>query len=210
VNQFRDKFNIIYKLNMSQTPSIIVVDNFYRNPMEVREFILKQNFSVTGNFPGYRTDQPYATDELRDLIQSYLKPFGMEIDSWKNIPGDDNGTFQYTTAEDRSWIHMDSQDNNMAAIIYLTPNAPFSSGTGFYRAKDPEHEKKFYGVIGHGRDITKWDLVDQIGNVFNRLVLFNSHQYHTSMDYFGDCKENGRLFQVLFFKTKKEYKASKV
>ena len=47
---------------MSQTPSIIVVDNFYSNPMEVREFALKQNFSETGTFPGYRTDQSYATD----------------------------------------------------------------------------------------------------------------------------------------------------
>ena len=189
---------------MSQTPSIIVVDNFYRNPMEVREFALKQNFSTTGNFPGYRTEQPYATDELRDLMQSYLKPFGMEIDTWNNKPGDyHNGMFQYTTAEDRSWIHVDSKNTNMAGVIYMTPDAPVSSGTGFYRAKDPEDEKKFYGVIGHGMDITKWDLVDQIGNVFNRLVLFNSHQYHTSMDYFGYCKENGRLSQVFFFSIKK-------
>ena len=186
---------------MSQTPSIIVVDNFYSNPMEVREFALKQNFSETGTFPGYRTDQSYATDELRDLMQSYIEPFGMEIDLWKNIAGDYNGRFQYTTAEDRSWIHKDSY-TNIAGVLYMTPDAPFSAGTGFFRAKDPSPS--------NGYDMTRWDLVNQIGNVFNRLVLFDSNQWHTSMDYFGDCKENGRLFQVFFFKTKKEDKASKI
>ena len=190
---------------MSQTPSIIVVDNFYSNPMEVREFILKQNFSTTGQFPGYRTYEAYATDELRDLIQSYLKPFGMEIDTWNNKPGDYNGMFQYTTAEDRSWVHTDSY-TDMAGVLYMTPDAPFSAGTGFYRAKDPEDEKTPLSR-GHCMDMTKWDLVDQIGNVFNRLMLFNSNQYHMSMDYFGDCKENGRLFQVFFFKTKTRDKA---
>ena len=210
---------------MSQTPSIIVVDNFYRNPMEVREFALKQNFPETGNFPGYRTHESYATDEVRNLIQSYLTPYDMEIDLWECIPGNHNGMFQYTTACDRSWIHMDSQDTTMAAIIYLTPNAPFSAGTGFYTPKDHEETnwpsgfcpKRGYktGVPvpdghAHGKDITKWHLVDQVGNVFNRLVMYNSHMWHTSMDYFGDCKENGRLFQIFFFKTKKEDKASNI
>jgi hypothetical protein len=37
----------------------------------------------------------------------------------------------------------------------------------------------------------------------NRLVLFNAHRYHMSMDYFGDTKENGRLFQTFFFSTGK-------
>lgn len=215
---------------MTQTPSIIVVDNFYSNPMEVREFILKQDFPVTGQFPGYRTEQPYATHKVRDLIQSYIEPFGMEIDRFP-LSGDHNGKFQYTTAEHRSWIHTDTRDN-MAGVLYMTPDAPFSAGTGFYRPKGSEvpvcHTRPPWernGLSGsastppffchhreenYGRDITKWDLVDQVGNVFNRLVLYNSHMWHTSMDYFGDCKENGRLFQVFFFSIKKKDKASNV
>jgi hypothetical protein len=53
------------------------------------------------------------------------------------------------------------------------------------------------------QDMTKWQLVDKVGNVFNRLILFNSNRFHMSMDYFGDSKENGRLFQVFFFSTEK-------
>ena len=53
------------------------------------------------------------------------------------------------------------------------------------------------------QDLTKWELVDTVGNVFNRLVLFNAYRYHMSMDYFGDTKENGRLFQTFFFSTER-------
>lgn len=51
--------------------------------------------------------------------------------------------------------------------------------------------------------MTKWQLVDQVGNVFNRLVIFNSFNYHMSQDYFGTDKNDGRLFQVFFFSTEK-------
>jgi len=55
----------------------------------------------------------------------------------------------------------------------------------------------------YSQDLTKWQKVDQVGNVFNRLILFNSNRFHMSMDYFGDSKENGRLFQVFFFSTER-------
>jgi hypothetical protein len=221
---------------MTQTPSIIVTDNFYSNPMEVREFALKQDFYVTGGskFPGYRT-QSYATDEVKDLIQSYIEPYGMEIDTWNNKPDDYNGTFHYTTAENRSWIHMDNNEREyMAGVLYLTPNAPFSAGTGFFRPKINEETEPLPDIpLSHGylvrpgwppgfcprrgfrvgawpdgrfycMDMTKWELVDRIGNVFNRLVIYNSNIWHTGMDLFGDCKENGRLSQTFFFKPKKK------
>jgi hypothetical protein len=53
------------------------------------------------------------------------------------------------------------------------------------------------------QDLTKWKEVDRVGNVFNRLILFNSNRFHMSMDYFGDSKENGRFFQVFFFSTER-------
>jgi hypothetical protein len=35
------------------------------------------------------------------------------------------------------------------------------------------------------QDMTKWALTDMVGNVFNRLVLFNATNFHMSMDYSG-------------------------
>ena len=45
---------------------LIVIDNFYNNPLETRNYILTQEFSVKGNFPGQRTIS-YATEDLHLL-----------------------------------------------------------------------------------------------------------------------------------------------
>ena len=53
------------------------------------------------------------------------------------------------------------------------------------------------------QDMTKWHKVDEISNVFNRLILFNANQFHTSLDYFGQNLQDGRLFQTFFFSTER-------
>ena len=184
--------------------NLIVVDDFYNNPNEVRDYILKQDFSVKGNYPGKRT-KSYANEDLKANIQKYVDPFSGKIVDFKMKETDYNGAFQYTTSRDRSWIHVDCY-NNWGGIIYLTPDAPLSSGTGFYRFKetgeyyqDVEHSK----TDKYSQDFTKWELVDSVGNVFNRLILFNSKRFHISMDYFGTDLNDSRLFQVLFFSTER-------
>jgi len=195
---------------------LIVIDNFYNNPLETRNYILKQEFSVKGNFPGQRTIS-YATEHLKDIIQKYVEPFAGKITEFPCPNKNDfktndleeeiyNGSFQYTTSRDRSWIHTDKW-NNWAGVLFMTPDAPLSSGTAFYRFNDGatcESECNNKNEVDRwSQDFTKWELVDTVGNVFNRLVLFNAHRYHMSMDYFGDTKENGRLFQTFFFSTEK-------
>jgi len=193
--------------------SLIIVDNFYNNAPDVRKYILTQEFSVKGNYPGQRTIS-YATEDLKNVIQKYVEPFAGKITNFP-IPKADksdattiyNGAFQYTVASDRSWIHSDKW-NNWAGVLFLTPDAPLSAGTAFYRfcdgarsQEDTDLLKRQESVDRFSQDLTKWELVDRAGNVFNRLILFYAHNYHMSMDYFGDTKENGRLFQVFFFST---------
>jgi len=195
--------------------SLIIVDNFYNNAPDVRKYILTQEFSVKGNYPGQRTIS-YATEDLKNVIQKYVEPFAGKITNFP-IPKTDlsdaatiyNGAFQYTLARDRSWIHTDKW-NNWAGVLFLTPDAPLSAGTAFYRfcdgavcQEDTNLLKNQELVDRFSQDLTKWELCDRAGNVFNRLILFNAHNYHMSMDYFGDTKENGRLFQVFFFSTER-------
>ena len=211
------KYKKLFEDIKTRPPSceLIVIDNFYNNPYEVRNYILTQDFSVRGNFPGQRTIS-YASENLKDIIQKYIEPFGGKIVDFK-IPKEDgsdssliyNGSFQYTTSRDRSWVHMD-EFNNWAGILYLTPNAPLTAGTSFYKFYDGSSCKKDMKILDNkfetdrfSQDMTKWKKVDDIGNVFNRLIIFNSFRYHMSMDYFGDSKENGRLFQVFFFSTER-------
>jgi hypothetical protein len=192
--------------------SVIAIDNFYNNPLKIREYILTQEFSVTGNYPGKRTSS-HATPHLKDILQKYVEPFGGKIIDFKMPTENDtdvyNGAFQYTTSRDRSWIHTD-KFNNWAGVLFMTPNAPTTAGTAFYKYLDGttgEADVKLMDNLKeldtNSQDMTKWIKVDEIGNVFNRLVLFNSTKYHMSMDYFGTTKENSRLFQVFFFSTEK-------
>jgi len=209
---FEKRHEILATIKRNPSIGLIVVDNFYTNPLETRNFILTQPFLVRGNYPGQRT-MSYATDGLRELIQGYVMPFGGKIVDFP-IPKNEveaqtiyNGSFQYTTSRDRSWVHIDGY-NNWAGVLYLTPDAPLSGGTAFYQFHDGTFNKQEMEWLGNkkeidhwSQDMTKWKMVDRVGNVFNRLILFNAYRFHMSMDYFGDCKENGRLFQVFFFTT---------
>ena len=47
---------------------LIIIDNFYSNAEDVRDYILTQEFSVKGNYPGRRT-KSFATTELKEIIQ---------------------------------------------------------------------------------------------------------------------------------------------
>jgi len=212
--------NILAVDKSTRGPScgLIVVDNFYQNAMATRDFILTQEFSVRGNYPGSRTIS-HATEQLRTIIQKYVEPFGGKITDFP-LPSTAaatgtaaketyNGSFQYTTSRDRSWVHTDGF-NNWAGVLFLTPDAPLSSGTGFFRFHDGTTCVTDQKLLNNksetdtfSQDMTKWSLVDQVGNVFNRLVLFNANNFHMSMDYFGDRSTNGRLFQVFFFSTER-------
>jgi hypothetical protein len=214
-DETNEKKKILSMMKKSPSCGLIIIDNFYNNAIETRNYILSQDFSVKGNYPGKRTIS-YANEELKSIIQKYVEPFGGKITDFP-LPKEDgsdsskiyNGSFQYTTSRDRSWVHIDGY-NNWAGVLYLTPDAPLSSGTSFYNFYDGTTCAKDMQILDNkketdrwSQDLTKWKKVDEVGNVFNRLILFNSNRFHMSMDYFGDCKENGRLFQVFFFSTER-------
>ena len=193
----------------------LTIDNFYTNPDEVREFALKQEFKVRGNYPGQRTIS-FLTDSLKKKMRDILYPFAGEITYWGSDDTENNytGSFQYTVSEDRSWIHADST-TDWAAVCYLTPDAPLSAGTGIFRHKATgwshydykrENEPGYVESAPPGnemRDYTKWEMVDRIGNVYNRLIMYRADNYHVSLDYFGQNMHDGRLFQVFFFNTER-------
>jgi hypothetical protein len=188
----------------------LTIDDFYADPMQVREFALKQEYKVRGNYPGQRTES-FLTDSIKQKLRDILYPFAGEITNWG---GEYTGSFQYTTASDRSWIHADST-TDWAAVCYLTPDAPVTAGTGIFRHKetgwmnfdykrqnDPEYMKQA-PPGDECQDYTKWEMVDRVGNVFNRLIMYRADNYHVSLDYFGKDLNDGRLFQVFFFNTER-------
>ena len=177
--------------------NVIIVDDFYGNPDAVRAFALHQPFDITGNYPGART-KSWLTEDVKEAIQLLIRPHGGDVTDWCAQDGF-TGSFQYTTAADRSWIHSDYY-NGWAGVCYLTPNAPHTAGTGLFRHKATGHTERITTDY-EAQDMTKWDIVDVVSNRYNRLVLYRGTLFHSSLDYFGTTKEDGRLFQLFFFNT---------
>lgn len=189
----------------------LIVDDFYSNIDEVREFAMSQEFGVKGNYPGQRTES-FANDYLKNYLNDLIRPFAGDITFWST--DEYNGAYQYTTQYERSWIHADS-NTSWAALIYLTPDAPLSGGTGLFRHKRTGLEsvpKNSDGSINtelldeiymDSQDMTKWEMTDRLANKYNRLVIYRGDLFHMSLDYFGTNMENGRLFQTFFFSTER-------
>tara|TARA_S200000501_G_scaffold17064_1_gene15296 strand:+ start:1816 stop:2382 length:567 start_codon:yes stop_codon:yes gene_type:complete len=183
--------------------NLIVVDDFYKNVDDVRNFALSQKFTVEGNYPGIRTIS-YLNENTKTNIARLIKPHAGKVIDWLESNKESySGAFQLSFARHKSWVHTDNV-NNWAGVLYLTPNAPLEGGTGFYRSKvnnsvygdsDDEVSKNY------AEDVTKWELVSEVHNRYNRLILFRADQWHTSQVYFGNNIETGRLTQVFFFTT---------
>lgn len=79
-------------------------------------------------------------------------------------------------------------------IVYLNENAPLRTGIKFWKHKQGNNNE---WMTPHDR----WDMVDEMGNVFNRLILFRGDLPHSGSNGFGKAVDDGRLFQLFFFKT---------
>jgi hypothetical protein len=216
--------------------SLFIVDDFHPKPFELRKFALKQNFNIDGNYPGHRTrsflrdidyqletgpkpeEVPNYKSTIMQRLADIVRPFAGEVTWWgDNIEsGGYSGAFQYTTSRDTSWIHTDDT-THWAGVLYLTPNAPITSGTGLFKHKltgwkthpyfdDGEINVNLRDLLYYDAwDKTKWDMHAMVGNVFNRLILYKADQWHQSLDYFGHDVNDGRLFMTFFFNTEFPY-----
>lgn len=192
------------------TPSILAVDDFYDRPDEVRKLALKQEFFAHPQFhKGKRTHMKFLPPQLKVNFERLLN---IKITAWKEHGA--NGVFQTCTAEDPIVFHADQQA--YAGAIFLTPNSPPEAGTSFYRRRvshyryspneaDAEKAQRPLSDIvnetftGNFFDSTKWELVDRIGNVYNRLALWKGNLIHAASSYFGNTLEDCRLFHMFFF-----------
>lgn len=177
---------------------IFVVDNFYDNPEEVREFALQQFYFDDPGYLGMRTRKQFFFDGVKEKFEKII---GQPITDWETEAM--NGRFQTCIAGQPLVYHCD--DQQWAAMIYLTPNAPFECGTSFYAHKKTKiRHNSDEGIMDCFNqktfvDGTPYELVDTVGNVFNRLVIFDGRLIHSATEYFGWDIPSSRLFHMYFF-----------
>jgi len=197
-------------VNGTVFPDLIAVDDFYENPDEIRRIAMEQDFAPSGYHKGSRTKTRLILDGTKT---SFERIIGKRIIDWNQAF---NGVFQYCTAKDPIVYHADVQ--SYAAIVFLTPDAPPQTGTTFYRSRingswsyPTEEEAKrtgktvdelsreLFGDPPNFYDGTRWDVVDSLGNRYNRMVMFNSKLIHAASQYFGNDINDSRLFHMFFF-----------
>lgn len=179
-------------------PTCLVIDNFYEHPDQVRAFALSCKFLGESKYhKGSRTASTYRFPGLKERFEQIL---GRPVVNWEKYGT--NGCFQFCIGGDQIVYHHDAQQ--YAGVLYLTPDAPVNGGTSLYRSKRTKLMNGYDGVYsetyptGH-LDPAQFECVDTVGNVYNRLILFDSRMIHAATSYFGNSKENGRLFQLFFF-----------
>lgn len=191
---------------------LLIFDGFYTNPYNTIEFAKNMEwYDDYGQHPGKRTKEEQDPSTFA-AFSYYMENVAGKITSWRNM--DYNGCFNLVTAKDRTWIHADCY-NDWAAVVFLTPNAPISSGTGLYRHKETgldrvprnsngeiDQELLDY-VYQDSQDWTKWELVDYVANKFNRMVTYRGDLFHSAVNYFGRDFSDARMHQTFFFNTER-------
>lgn len=158
---------------------IFLIDNFFDNVEEVREYALRQKyFPPDGeNWVGFRSEKisfgNLFTDEIILEIAYHMRIdprkiscyFHYTLSSSKNLEDQDFDNYKF---------HADS--GIKAGVIYLNPNPPVNSGTTIF-------------INGEEKNIE---------NQYNRFLCYNSKLIHGPMDTFGETIDDSRLTLTFF------------
>ena len=193
---------------------ITIVDNFLENPDKIRNFALHQEFFKSDKIPGKRTKllseiDPYFCNELMKKFFSLYYDFDYQKIEW-NV----DASFQLIDCNyNEGWVHQD--ESKITGIIYLNKNSNLKTGTSIYKTKqnilnanlelfvDKKHSF-FKGNISYDdaemfrkQNNDQFDEVVNISNIYNRLISFESDQYHSAQSFINDNKEP-RLTLIFF------------
>lgn len=195
--------------------SIILAENFYEDPLKIRELALKLNYGAAEGhtYPGVNSDQAFLPDEVINKFSSLV---GNQV-----VPANGMlcGNFRLSNVNDTHTqdIHVDP-GADWAAVLFLNLPDQCQGGTNFWRHKKygieecprSEEEALRYGchtfkeiqekfIYGDGVDRSLWDLTINASMRFNRVVLFRPWMWHSHGCNFGTTRENSRLVQLFFF-----------
>lgn len=189
------------RINKGYSKRAFIVDNFYENAGNIRAFAQHQEYIEGGfgrGFIGKRTKEQFLFPGIKEEFERIM---GKRITKWEEHGM--NGRFQLNIAGEPIVYHCDDQD--YAAMIYLTPDAPASCGTSTFRHRATKifhkNEPNIRDAFTYKTflDATPYEKVDQFGNMFNRLVIFDAGCIHGANEYFGSDMEDARLWHMFFF-----------
>jgi len=198
---------------MFEVQSLLVIDNLYVDPDEVRAHAL--NLSYRNDVFGehfWRTPAQINLDIIPHLESYVGEKIARDI-MWE-IPKDPeehremNMTFYKVVNLEgharANHIHHDCA--HWSGILYLTPDLGPEYGTQFWRHKPSGDEYAFGDSSYNGpnefdercRIPEDFEKTDYISHKYNRLVLFRGAKYH-SASFPSDMPDGERLNQFFYF-----------
>lgn len=209
-----------YNLNVGELrrgfgfPWLIVIDNFLRNPDEVRRRALELTYNRPGHYPGLGSVQkikmPGLTENMSQLVQEPLQT------PWTQNYAHETCRLSLASDNKPGRVHIDT--SHWTGVLSLSRDEDSRGGTEFFRhrASGTDHlpltpeELSSAGYSSYDEldaeilqkdalDRSKWDQLLSVPLRFNRLILLQPHYWHTAGPGFGDSVENGRLVYLMFF-----------
>lgn len=195
-------------------PAIFVIDDFLRNPEEVRAQALGLDYAVGGRYPGLNSVQKLRIEGLDQVISTLVRE-PVRAPWTKDFS---HGSCRVALASDDQEARIHIDQSHWSGILYLSRPEDCRGGTEFFRHKRTntdrvpmdEQQLKDTGYASYEElqkdildkdalDRSKWEHTMTVPMRFNRLVLLQPHYWHTAGPGFGDSLENGRLIYLMFF-----------
>lgn len=184
---------------------VVIVDDFYKNPHDVRQLALdipaSYNRRIRGNNPALRVNAFYELSSMAwiydQLSRQYFPEITQHYDSRYFQRSFMNATFMVNVMQTENLPpvcpHMDNTSGvNLASTIYLNTANECDGGTSFYEFggktyyEDPSvaHTLDVEGkhpVTEYINDsIMDWKLIGIAPMKFNRMVLYNQAVLHSA------------------------------
>jgi len=214
------------------------IDKFYNNPLSVVNLASSlEYFDTHGSYPGKRTKPLHlVSEEFFNVFTEKLFSVFFDYEKYRvdyKVITCFQKIIPFTNKKDdilnSGWIH---RDNGIvgAGVIYLNENSFTKSGTSFYTLNNSNDisididwslRNNFY--LGKNEDIEKYksekikyeSLFEknlEVGNVFNRLVLYDSNIWHKESSFWNEDNVP-RITQVFFImdlKTNQKFPLDKI
>ena len=182
----------------------VCVDNFFNNPMAIRNWALSlpKKPDPCGQWPGKRSEIlhqinfQFINQVILKVLSSYFDLRYTDV-SWESSSAVVQEIEPFTN-NNFGWIHQDSEQ--LAFIIYLTPEANVDAGTSLYNLKEEAKDDYFYQSNQYekiaqyqGKDYDEKKYAETMkqhqdmflekvkySNMFNRMIAYDGNEFHSA------------------------------
>ena len=203
----------------------VVIDNFFNDPEILVDFgkVVVKYSDREGNWPGQRSKILWEIDgTLHNTIMLKILSCYYDLEyiniSWEHSAMSFQEIPRFSENKNdirnKGWIHQDApSEYQLAGLIYLTPNIDPDSGTSLYNIKSTRFNKKqvsktsfFSGDSFDREEYTKNYIKHEetffeklrVQNIFNRLIAYDTYEWHRANSFYNGDGEDARLTLVFF------------